>query len=863
MSIVYKNSDFVLTTDDYTTETMSVVYKYDSFLEALTTPDFEHVREAIRKSIHFLVSGRYADTQQIAAYNYGINPKLKEKYESLRVYLEHFRIRDRKSYSIDLATGTGKSWVIYGVAQIMLSEGFVDKVLVLCPSLTIEEELKKKFEKLSGDVLLTNILKELGAICVSPSIKNANVPILNGDICVENIHAAYERTGSSIEDSFKGKGSRVLVISDEAHHIYSPIDSGVKKWFHFLTDSKYDFRYLLGLSGTPYIKDEYFHDVVFRYSLKQAMEDGIIKKIDYKVQEESSTDKGFDETYHNHIENQEKYSGILKPITIIVTDKIVRCIQVYNELVEYIAKKESTTYEQAARKAIWVTSGIPSNTNEKAIIENILDQPEKTRKGNLIVLKTVDEPDNPVEWIVSVSMLTEGWDVKNVFQIVPHEQRAFNSKLLISQVLGRGLRIPSALKDPVYVKINNHEKWTQEIVDLYNEVLEIENRLSWRYDKSREMFVFPLYNLSYSSIQDTVEIKQKPAGEPESVTFSPQSRSRFETSIYSESGTSTFTVETKGAMEIEQAAREIKLFLKDKDEAFSKRWPIKRIETFLIENLEKDGYDSSFITRDNLSKVKEAFGPMARATGKESPRMKMKPDLLEHVFMDEMSPQYFSEHALKNHGRLFYHSGSLESLPQEENLLLSGFLEDKNNYDQIKASVEKYGGRETEIKFLQDNLIPQSEDMFKSPLNMIYVSYEPEYRFAFSVFNNIDLFDSFIKSPDKGFYSIPYSYKPEQRASTHVHRDNFNPDFFLKLKSHNTILVVEIKAEADSRPKNKAKFRDGKEHFLALNQKLEEKDKGWRYFFYFLSPEDIPEFFQAVREGRYHNWKSSLMHGLV
>jgi len=60
-------------------------------------------------------------------------------------------------------------------------------------------------------------------------------------------------------------------------------------------------------------------------------------------------------------------------------------------------------------------------------------------------LKTVDEPENSVEWIVSVSMLTEGWDVNNVFQIVPHEDKAFNSKLLIAQVLGRGLRVP-----PVY-----------------------------------------------------------------------------------------------------------------------------------------------------------------------------------------------------------------------------------------------------------------------------------------------------------------------------------------------------------------------------------------------------------------------------
>ena len=62
---------------------------------------------------------------------------------------------------------------------------------------------------------------------------------------------------------------------------------------------------------------------------------------------------------------------------------------------------------------------------------------------NREILKTVDRQDNPVEWIVSVSMLTEGWDVANIFQIVPHESRAFNSKLLISQVLGRDYVFPS------------------------------------------------------------------------------------------------------------------------------------------------------------------------------------------------------------------------------------------------------------------------------------------------------------------------------------------------------------------------------------------------------------------------------------
>jgi type III restriction enzyme len=42
-----------------------------------------------------------------------------------------------------------------------------------------------------------------------------------------------------------------------------------------------------------------------------------------------------------------------------------------------------------------------------------------------------------IEFIFAVNKLSEGWDVDNVFQIVPAEERVFNSKLLISQVLGR------------------------------------------------------------------------------------------------------------------------------------------------------------------------------------------------------------------------------------------------------------------------------------------------------------------------------------------------------------------------------------------------------------------------------------------
>jgi type III restriction enzyme len=83
---------------------------------------------------------------------------------------------------------------------------------------------------------------------------------------------------------------------------------------------------------------------------------------------------------------------------------------------------------------------LPSKTDleKNKKVANILNTlPESATKwlnNYNETLKTVDDADSPVEWIISVAKLTEGWDVKRVFQIIPHEKQAFNSRLLIAQV---------------------------------------------------------------------------------------------------------------------------------------------------------------------------------------------------------------------------------------------------------------------------------------------------------------------------------------------------------------------------------------------------------------------------------------------
>ena len=354
-----------------------------------------------------------------------------------------------------MATGTGKSYVLYAVAAVLLAEGLVDRVLVLCPSTTIEAGLLAKFRDLAGNAHLRDLLPANSRVR-APRIINASETIVGGSICVENYHAILRHVKSSIRDSLRGIGDRVAVLNDEAHHVANETGSKKKRWKEFLLDPEYGFRYILGASGTCYIRDQYFADVVHRYSLRQAIEERFVKAVEY-VAEMPQTD-GQEEKwqliYSRHQAwKKELAARRIRPLTIVVTKNIATCKRVGEELAAFLAEHETLEPDRAAAKVLLVTSA-----------------PE--HQPNVATLKAVDSAASKVEWIVSVSMLSEGWDVKNVFQIVPHEKRAFNSKLLIAQVLGRGLRRPDGWQgtDPV-VTIFNHDAWAGRIKHLVDEIL--------------------------------------------------------------------------------------------------------------------------------------------------------------------------------------------------------------------------------------------------------------------------------------------------------------------------------------------------------------------------------------------------------
>ena len=487
----FKNEDLVLKVSKNINPAVWDETKYEAFIDELCGSR-EYQKEAILTVLRYWVGGKYTNLKDLAKENFNSNHELERRYGSWPGMERHLQLPDQLACSIDMATGTGKSYVLYGLAAILLAEGIVDRVLVLCPSNTIEAGLLTKFRDLAGKADLRDLIPEQAKVRV-PKIINASESIIDGSICIENYHAILHHVKSSIRDSLIGQGERVAVFNDEAHHVANESGANVKKWKEFLLNPEYGFRYVVGVSGTCYIGDEYFADVVNRYSLRQAIEERFVKKVEYvaEMPQTDNPDEKWQLIYNRHQnwKKQLKSRGI-RPLTIIVTKDIKTCKLVTEELQAFLQEWEKISAEDAERKVLAVSSAAEHQLN-------------------IAKLKIVDRPNSKVEWIISVSMLSEGWDVKNVFQIVPHEERAFNSKLLIAQVLGRGLRRPDNWQgaDPV-VTVFNHDAWAGRIRHLVDEILEMEHRLSSSVVDDSP-YHFDLHNLDYTRETDTSQFAKK------------------------------------------------------------------------------------------------------------------------------------------------------------------------------------------------------------------------------------------------------------------------------------------------------------------------------------------------------------------
>ncbi|MBU0478756.1 DEAD/DEAH box helicase family protein [bacterium] len=820
----FRNKDLVLKVSSNYDPKRFDPNKYEAFLDALCE-DREYQKEAIREAMRYFLGGEYKSLKELAEENYHKNPKLQEKYSSSADFLSYLQLPDKLSCSLDHATATGKSYVMYGIARIMLAEGAVDQALVLCPSNTIEAGLTEKFLSLSADRTLKDLLPADSKIA-NPRIINASNTIQKGDVCIENIHATYINTKSAIEDSLVGKGERTLVLNDEAHHLMSPSDTALKKWKEFLLDPKYGFKFIVNVSGTCYIEDDYFTDVIHRFSLRDSIEEKFIKSIRYVAEDSSgSEDEKFQKIYDNHIENKTVKYRKVKPITILVTKNIAACKRLTDKLVAFLATKERISKEQAVAKILIVTSA-----NE--------------HKKNIPILRRVDDKDNPIEWITSVSMLSEGWDVKNVFQIVPHEEKAFNSKLLIAQVLGRGLRIPEVYRgnQPV-VTVFNHDKWSGSIKHLVDEVLEIEKRIHSYPVEKKEDYNFNLYQIDYEKVieetkeypkEDEFELLKKGYIAYWSQEEDVEKSTTYVRAVSGEQDVKKTLIEFK-MYSVDEVAHDVsnrlRIFDQEAGTDYSGEWPKERIANIIRQSLRQVNDKTGMVGEENRQKTIQAFGVIKRKSS-TFPRIVLKSKEPYKISTRKINKNSVGVGALRRDNTVFWDDYSLTTGDEQDRKLLKELVEIKEDGELI------------------DIVKVENRYNFKTPLNMTLSSYKPERKFIQGLIksDNVKAIDTWIKSLDVGFYSIEYSW----RKGEHPKPGSFNPDFFIKAGSD--IIVVEIKMDDDISDENKAKLRYTREHFARVTELQKEQ----RYYFKFLSPGSYDLFFKSLREKTHRDFKSEL-----
>lgn len=825
------------------------------------TNQFFFQKQAIEELLSYFLE--YDSLDELLSENLADNSELKEYYNEL--YGKDFKGKledlEKRIATIDLPTGSGKSYVMFVIAIILLNElPEINRVQIITPSKTIKKQLNQKFEELFDKI---------------KSIQNLNLPALVslhedslGENClaIDNIHKFYETENAvlSKEESFGNeKGKNVLVINDEAHHIYnfnqgsnprSQEYQDIKKWKEFLFNSDYNIKNIINFTATPFeAKNTYLHNVVYRYGLMEAIKNKVVKDIKYLPEGDETISEIQAEKQQfllavgqlNEIKIKFKKDGInKKPIGIIITADIAEAKKVENDFKKILRDKKETNIDE---RVICYTSD-PEHLKNEGLFDNV-DYYEGSKA-------------NKVEWIISVSMLSEGWDCKNVFLIVPHQERAFNSKLLISQVVGRGLRRVPELDDKYQeVIVLNHKKWGDENINLLvNDVVDTTTRFEVKPTKDFN-FDIDFLEEQFSDFSEDFEKTQEKRRMRKAVKISIQKTLdnaivNFKEQIKDlDVEVSTMTVRDKGGGYL-QANLEVSYYSKKYladwynqgikfDDDFTDKF--KNTEEFI-----NYIFDSLIIKKSkiedkisiyNFRKIEDEFSNIDWGISDESKEEKIQYKLKQKNTKDFGTSNVGIKTFVDNYEKVFY-SKEIFDIEKWE------YLNDLTNF-RYKLNIK---GREItakKAKLLKDlsreEVLEKFKNVrktdYKNPLNMILPESEPEGKFIERMFNNNQNVEAWLKSKSRGFYHIDCG-KDEYKIE-------FNPDFIIKLKD-NIFLLVEIKSNGDITPKNKFKLEGLNNYLKELNKALKDKRK---YYGYLISPKDYNNFFTEIIKKTNYNYE--------
>ena len=385
--------------------------------------------------------------------------------------------RDFISMTFALATGVGKTRLMGAFVAYLYTNHNVKNFFVVAPNTTIYDKLRRDFSDFASEKY---VFKGLGCFANPPQIvtdddyKSRQLSLFESDvrIFIYNIDkfnkdkSKMKKLNEFIGDSFYDYLSNLddlVVLMDESHHYRA--ERGMP--------AINELNPMLGLelTATPLAKKGSkqvpFKNVVFEYPLSKSIEDGYTRTpyastrtdVDFYNFGDEELDKvmildGL--TLHEDIKERLKQYAfinstaqhpvrIVKPFMMVVCKDITHATWVENFI------KSDECYDGAYRnKTIMVHSKQTGSESE----------------ANTQLLLSVERSDNPVEIVIHVDKLKEGWDVNNLYTIVP--LRTASSKILREQMVGRGLRLPFGKRtgdsriDGVY--LTAHDKF-QDLIE--------------------------------------------------------------------------------------------------------------------------------------------------------------------------------------------------------------------------------------------------------------------------------------------------------------------------------------------------------------------------------------------------------------
>lgn len=397
--------------------------------------------------------------------------------------------RDFPSLCFALATGVGKTRLMGAfISYLHLLRG-INHFFVLAPNLTIYNKLIMDFTPNTPKY----VFKGISEFSIEPPLVitgdnyESGIGVREGFLFETGIHINIFNISKinekkSKEGATKSNTPKFRRLNEFIGESYFEYLQGLPDLV-LLMDESHRYRASAGmaainelkpilgleLTATPFIERGTqtvpFKNVIYDFPLAQAMESGFVKEPAVVTQknfnasqftpaqlEKIKLEDGIRIHENTKVELEtyarESDQPIVKPFILVVA--------------------RDTTHADELQKLIESDQFFDGRYKGKAIQVHS-NQSGEEKEEFVQRLLAVEKSDEPTEIVIHVNMLKEGWDVTNLYTIVP--LRAANARTLVEQSIGRGLRLPYGKRTGVNsvdrLNIIAHDRF-QEIVDEAN-----------------------------------------------------------------------------------------------------------------------------------------------------------------------------------------------------------------------------------------------------------------------------------------------------------------------------------------------------------------------------------------------------------